>query len=168
MPASSLEPPDTGSLWEQLFEQEQQTVPPAMPTRPPPVLQAAITEPPETGDWFVIWQYEVEKGVWIDYEPDFCHELERHFLANTAEPMEKRPRGNVKFLYHTTEKWQMNTRSSRKRLMRRILQEKTAWRNMDPQHSELEEFNAQQHDPRRGMAPTAARSRSGSRPRSER
>jgi hypothetical protein len=154
--------------WEELWEEEQQTVPPAMPTRPPPVLQAAITEPPETGDWFVIWQYEVDKGVWIDYEPDFCHELERHFLANTAEPMEKRPRGNVMFLYHTTEKWQMNTRSSRKRLMRRILQEKTAWRNMDPQRSELEEFNAQQHDPRRGMAPTAARSRSGSRPRSER
>jgi hypothetical protein len=151
MPASSLGPQDTGSLWEQLFEQEQQTVRPAMPT-------AAITEPPETGDWFVIWQYEVEKGVWSDYEPDFCHELERHFLANTGEPLQKRPKGNVHFLYNTTEKWQMNTRSSRKRLMRRIMQEKTAWRNMDPQRSELEEFNAQHHDPRRGMAPTAARS----------
>jgi hypothetical protein len=151
MLASSMGPQDTGSLWEQLFEQEQPTVPPAMPT-------AAITEPPETGDSFVIWQYEVDKGVWLDYEPDFCHELEKNFLANTGEPLQKRPRGNVNFVYNTTEKWQMNTRSSRKRLMRRIMQEKTAWRNMDPQRNELEEFNAQHHDPRRGMAPTAARS----------
>lgn len=130
------------------------------------MLQPAIIEPPVTGAWFVIWQFEVEKGMWGDYEPDFCHQLENHFLANTTVPLQFRPKNNVLFLYNTSEMWQMNTRSSCKRLIRRILQEQTAWRNMDLHRSELEASNAQHHDPRRNLAPTAARSRSGSRPRS--
>lgn len=137
------------------------TPPGPPPGRPPPKLT-----PPKEGDWYALWQWESEKHIWIDYEPDFMHVLEHYWKQDTRKLLEFKPKGNVVFHYDVTEGWQMNTRSSTRRALRRVLMDPRDWDKLDALHSSVEEWNTQNADARRGMAARGTRSRSGSRARS--
>lgn len=140
-------------------------VQPVDPPPPPAPAQLPIqvhTEPPlENGHWYVMWQSEDSPGLWIDYEPDFMHKLESHLVnvAQLGDIMSCKPKGNVTFEYNVVEMWQLNTRSQKKRPMRRMFWPKTEYDKQEASRALVVAHNEEKHDPRRGMQPTRPRSR---------
>lgn len=133
---------------------------------------AVAIEPPETGGWFVVWQWSDGQSNWNDYEPDFITKLENHYeflwtlvAGDPARILEFYPKANVKFTYDLDEMVQTNTRSGMKRMMRRCLVSPGHWRKESAKFHELEAYNNAHHQPRAGLPPRG-RSRSGSRQRS--
>jgi hypothetical protein len=121
--------------------------------------------PPDAGHgYYAIWQFELDANSWADYEPDFAVLLENHYKAHTAAPLRARPgeRG-VEFEYSTTEWYQLNTRSKKKRMIRRVIIPQAEFSALESMVPVFKEWNGQHHEARRGLPQDGARSRSGSR-----
>jgi hypothetical protein len=142
----------------------QQAAQPAAPVR------SIIVTPPDAGHgYYAIWQFELDWNSWADYEPDFAVQLENHYKAHTAAPLRARPgEHGVEFEYSTTEWYQLNTRSLKKRQIRRLIIPQAEFSAQETIKPILKEWNGVHHEARRGLPPVEARSRSGSRGRPSR
>ena len=100
---------------------------------------------PDFGDWKVQWQCEGDTpGSWYDYESRLCISLEQHFLANSSG-FEYTPRSTVRFHYDPVNKVQKNLETRMRRVMRRLLLDKTDAEKEQTRQQSASDLNAGEH-----------------------